>query len=39
MEPAIEQQVDGKSNAVVQGIIAEINAETGKAVSIKRISV
>jgi calcineurin-like phosphoesterase len=37
MEPATEQQTDGKSNAVVQGIIAEINAETGKSVSIKRI--
>jgi metallophosphoesterase (TIGR00282 family) len=37
MEPAAEQQIDGKSNAVVQGIIAEINAETGKAVSIRRI--
>jgi metallophosphoesterase (TIGR00282 family) len=37
MEPATEHQSSDKSSAVVQGIIAEINAETGKAVSIRRI--
>jgi metallophosphoesterase (TIGR00282 family) len=37
MESATEQQVDGKSSAAVQGVIAEIDAETGKALSIRRI--
>jgi len=37
MEPATDRQINGKSGAVVQGVIAEINAETGKAVSIRRI--
>ncbi|MDR0495036.1 MAG: YmdB family metallophosphoesterase [Treponema sp.] len=38
MEPATEQKAGGKGGAVVQGIIAEINAETGKAVSTRRIN-
>jgi hypothetical protein len=33
MEPAAEQQ----SSAAVQGIIAEIDAETGKAVAVRRV--
>jgi len=37
MEPAADKQVNGKSSAAVQGVIVEINAETGKALSIKRI--
>jgi metallophosphoesterase (TIGR00282 family) len=37
MEPAAGRQVNGKSSAGVQGVIAEINAETGKALSIRRI--
>jgi len=37
MEPAADRQINGKSSAEVQGVIAEINAETGKALSIKRI--
>jgi 2',3'-cyclic-nucleotide 2'-phosphodiesterase len=37
MEPAADKQINGKSNAGVQGVIAEINAETGKALSIRRI--
>ena len=37
MEPAADQQIDGKSAAKLQGIIADIDAETGKALSIKRI--
>jgi metallophosphoesterase (TIGR00282 family) len=37
MEPAADKQINGKSSAGVQGVIAEINAETGKAISIKRI--
>jgi len=37
MEPAVDKQINGKSSAGVQGVIAEINAETGKALSIKRI--
>jgi metallophosphoesterase (TIGR00282 family) len=37
MEPAADTLVDGKSSAEIQGIIAEIDAESGKAVSIKRI--
>jgi Uncharacterized protein conserved in bacteria len=37
MEPAADRQVNGKSSAKVQGVIAEINAETGKALSIRRI--
>jgi metallophosphoesterase (TIGR00282 family) len=36
MEPATDNQPGGKSGCV-QGIIAEFNAETGKAVSIRRI--
>ena len=37
MEPAADRQVNGKSRAGVQGVIAEINAESGKALSIRRI--
>jgi metallophosphoesterase (TIGR00282 family) len=37
MEPAVDRQINGKSSAGVQGVIAEINAETGKAISIRRI--
>jgi metallophosphoesterase (TIGR00282 family) len=37
MEPAADRQINGKSSAEVQGVIAEINAETGKALSIRRI--
>ena len=37
MEPAADKQINGKSGAGVQGVIAEINAETGKAISIRRI--
>jgi metallophosphoesterase (TIGR00282 family) len=37
MEPAVDRQIDGKSGAGVQGVIAEINADTGKAISIRRI--
>jgi metallophosphoesterase (TIGR00282 family) len=37
MEPAADTQIDGKSNAEIQGILAEIDAESGKALSIKRI--
>jgi metallophosphoesterase (TIGR00282 family) len=37
MEPAADRQINGKSGAEVQGVIAEINAETGKALSIRRI--
>jgi metallophosphoesterase (TIGR00282 family) len=37
MEPAADRQVNGKSSSEVQGVIAEINAETGKALSIRRI--
>jgi metallophosphoesterase (TIGR00282 family) len=37
MEPAPDRHVNGKSIAEVQGVIAEINAETGKALSIRRI--
>ena len=37
MEPAANNQTDGKSGAKVQGVIAEIDAESGKAVSIRRI--
>jgi len=37
MEPAVNRQSGGKSNAEVQGVIAEIDAESGKAVSIRRI--
>jgi calcineurin-like phosphoesterase len=36
MEPAAIPQ-SGKNGAEVQGIIAEIDAETGKAVSVRRI--
>ena len=38
MEPAAEP-ADGKSGAQIQGIIAEIDAESGKAVSVMRIRV
>jgi len=37
MEPAADKQINGKSSVTVQGVITEINAETGKALSIKRI--
>jgi metallophosphoesterase (TIGR00282 family) len=37
MEPAADRPMNGKSSAEVQGVIAEINAETGKALSIRRI--
>jgi calcineurin-like phosphoesterase len=37
MEPAADRHINGKSSAEVQGVIAEINAETGKAISIRRI--
>jgi 2',3'-cyclic-nucleotide 2'-phosphodiesterase len=37
MEPAVDKKINGKSSSGVQGVIAEINAETGKALSIKRI--
>jgi len=37
MEPAADKKADGKSAASVRGVIAEINAETGKALSIRRI--
>jgi metallophosphoesterase (TIGR00282 family) len=37
MEPAADRQINGKSSVAVQGVIAEINSETGKALSIRRI--
>ena len=37
MEPAAENTSNEKNTAQVNGIIAEINADTGKAVSIKRL--
>jgi len=37
MEPAADNYINGKSGAAVQGVIAEINTETGKALSIRRI--
>jgi len=37
MEPATSGHAGGKSNAEVQGVIAEIDAESGKAVSVRRI--
>jgi metallophosphoesterase (TIGR00282 family) len=37
MEPAANNQADGKSSTEVQGVIAEIDTESGKAVSIRRI--
>jgi metallophosphoesterase (TIGR00282 family) len=37
MEPAVDTQTNGKSNAEIQGILTEIDAESGKAVSIRRI--
>ena len=37
MEPAAEKLTNGISNAEVNGIIAEIDADTGKAISIKRL--
>ena len=37
MAPAAENQTNDAGSLEVQGIIAEINAETGKAVSIRRI--
>ncbi|MCL2192331.1 MAG: YmdB family metallophosphoesterase [Treponema sp.] len=36
MEPAKDQE-DGKSRTQIQGIVAEIDAESGKAVSIRRL--
>jgi 2',3'-cyclic-nucleotide 2'-phosphodiesterase len=37
MEPAVNHQAGDKCNGEVQGIIAEIDTESGKAVSIRRI--
>jgi metallophosphoesterase (TIGR00282 family) len=37
MEPAADNQPDGKNISAIQGILVEINAELGKAISIKRI--
>jgi metallophosphoesterase (TIGR00282 family) len=37
MEPAADNQNNSKSSAAVQGIIAEIDTESGKAVSVRRI--
>jgi metallophosphoesterase (TIGR00282 family) len=37
MEPAINNWTGGKSGAEVQGVIVEIDAESGKAVSVRRI--
>jgi metallophosphoesterase (TIGR00282 family) len=36
-EPATDHFINGKSSAEIQGIIAEIDTETGKAISIRRI--
>ena len=36
-EPAVDHQTGDKSSAEVQGIIAEIDIESGKAVSVRRI--
>ena len=38
MEPAANSQTGGKNGAEVQGVIAEIDAESGKAVSVRRMS-
>ena len=37
MEPAVEKLTNGISNAEINGIIAEIDSDTGKAISIKRL--
>jgi metallophosphoesterase (TIGR00282 family) len=37
MEPATDRQINGKSSAEIHGVITEIYAETGKALSIRRI--
>jgi metallophosphoesterase (TIGR00282 family) len=37
MEPATDNQPDGKSISEIQGILAEIDAESGRAISIRRI--